>query len=549
MRFAAPLALALCAAAPARAQVAADTTSPQAAAAAPADVALTPVGDARTDARVAVDVRVVGEVVSTDNADLLPTDESSQDAIDETDDRATFGSSALMITSQVDPIRNARLRAEGALFGAFGDGGSDPTLVLGEASAALTLVRAGSFAWSVTGGRQPFEIGGVAHDYVLAGTVDGFTSTLDFGHGLEVRGLLFDLFSPSEALDPSYRYSRPGRDRPSGQRGETNTYRRGVVLQAVDPFGLDGLDVRAFAFFASIGGSYIDGTGSDISRGGLIGNFRDRDHVSVLGARAAYAIALGDLGSLRPSFEFARSSGVDRKEVNAVDVDLGGNALGAALALQLDPASEMSIGLAGEWNRFDGAKYSVSGLEYQRGFVSLFGDRAGGLVSGRMAGWRPSAYVDADGVLHAPDDVARAAGTDMLHVGLSLGLADTTLRVGFWNYVDTRESAFDQSTLDFVDPPYGYSREEFAAQVRAGRRLGMELDVEVSQAVAEGFGRLYLRGGAFAPGDYYDAEISRVATPRAGEGFGRLGGAESATFWALLAGAEIGLSARHGEAP
>lgn len=501
-------------------------------------------GDSYEDTPLfAVEVAASGQVVSFENADFMPLDESDVETIQDTDDRTTFGRTWLTLSGSANPVEPVEIDLTLEVGASWGAVGSDSEMGLGAASANVFLFDGDAFRLSTRAGRQRFEIGGAPDDYYLKGTVDGFTVEAEVVDVLTLRVLAFDLFFPQEYPEAGHSvfYSRPQGENPAGQRGETNTYRTGAVLQSVDQL-VDGLDLRAFFFHATIAGSQREyGTGSDISEGGLLGNFRDRDYVRLMGARVGYGNEALDGALTYDSFvEFARSSGIDRKESTSVDVDLAGNALGVGLEFDYD-FGVGHVGVAGDWHRMDGAQYSVNGLEFQRGFVSMYGDTIGGLASSSIARMRPSAYLSRYGVEHLADTIDRSAGTDFTHVALQLGIVDTELELGFWTYADTRESSFDQSTLAEVEPPPEHSREEFAAQVRTGQALGYEIDVRLEQAIRD-YAALFFRAGLFLPGDYYELEVSRAASPRPIEGDGRLGG--TATFWAVAAGAEFGFGYR-----
>jgi hypothetical protein len=492
------------------------------------------------DPSVVVEVRGTGDVVSYDNADLRSTDESSIPAIINSDDRSTFGQTDVDVSVLFRASDAVEIDATLDTHATWGESSGGSSVGLGAASVLLRPISTGSFELGIRAGRQRFSIGGADRDYFLSGVVDGFTIDAEVVDVFTLRLLPFDLFHPNEVPEDRGNAIRPDARRANQLRGETNTYRTGAILQTVDQLA-DGLDLRLFFFHAGVGGGTPEsGTGADISEGGLLGNFRDRDYVQLLGFRGGYGAEFSSGVFFDTVAEFARSQGIDRKEATSVDVETSGNALGLGLGFGYQTDS-LRAALVADWHRMDGAKYSVNGLEYQRGFTSMRGSRIGGLASGRIAGMRPSASLDRFGVLHNPEDVDRNAGTDFLHIALEFSCENTDLTLGFWTYKDTRESGFDQSTLDEIQPPPEHSREEFSAQRRTGLALGNELDVEYRQRI-DGFGALFAQAGLFMPGEYYSHDVSNIVTPNAIDGNQRLGGQES--FWAIAVGAEFGLGYR-----
>ena len=502
-----------------------------------AGAAIYALDDAPDDLDFRIEIDGAGDVVSYENADVRGLDESSIPAIIDSDDRKTHGRTDVDLTAWVRPVDAVEVDVTLDTQLDWGSATRNSRVSVGAASLLVRPVDTDGFELNLRAGRQRYSLGGASRDYFLSGMVDGFTAEATLPDVLTLRVLLFDMFFGNESPEHRVFAERPDSGRPADLRGETNTYRTGAVLQSVDQL-VDGLALRAFFFHAGIGGGFPDqGTGSDITEGGLLGNFRDRDYLQMYGFRGGYGTAFESGFFFDTVAEFARSQGVDRKEATSVDVDLSGNAMGIELELGWQN-EDVRAALQADWHRMDGANYSVNGLEFQRGFTSMFGSRLGGLTSGRIAGMRPSATLDRYGVTHNPEDVNRFAGTDFLHAELQFAYKRTELSIGFWTYKDTRESSFDQSTLDTIQPPAEHSREEFAAQRRAGLSLGNELDLELRQGI-DGFGALFAQAGVFMPGEYYSHEVSRIVTPFAVPGNQRLGGQE--TFWAIAVGAEFGL--------
>ncbi|MFT6400289.1 MAG: hypothetical protein ACJAYU_005060, partial [Bradymonadia bacterium] len=234
-------------------------------------------GDAPDNAMVTIEVRGDADIVSYDNADLRGIDESSIPAIIDSDDRATYGRTDLDLTAVFKPSDGVAIDVTLDTSAAWGGSSSSSSVRLGAASVILRPVHTDSFNLSVRAGRQRFQIGGAPRDYYMSGMVDGFTVDAEIVDVLTLRLLPFDFFSPNDTPESRFSAVRPGAAAATGMRGETNTYRSGAVLQTVDQL-VDGLDLRLFFMHATIGGNTGPGTGADISEGGLLGNFRDRDY-------------------------------------------------------------------------------------------------------------------------------------------------------------------------------------------------------------------------------------------------------------------------------
>ena len=86
-------------------------------------------------------------------------------------------------------------------------------------------------------------------------------------------------------------------------------------------------------------------------------------------------------------------------------------------------------------------------------------------MGNRFLGWHPTAYVGMFGISDNPQDISRKSGTRVMHARtgytLPFGLGAS---VGWWSMRDTGSTGFDLDTLTSINPPFGYSREEFAAQ-------------------------------------------------------------------------------------
>lgn len=488
------------------------------------------------DDRVEFSLVATSSVFAVDNRDLRPLDESSIDAIRYSDDRRNFAHSDVLATLGYATEQAVRfdlqlkfdtLWGEDQLNRRSGTGGAFNVYRL---STTYTPLDADAIGVSITLGRQPFTIGGVPRDYLFAGTLDALTAIVDLRAFGRLRVLALDFFGGNDLPSTGYQFYRSGVEPQFGLRGDTNTLRNGVVYE-LDDDAIEGLPIeaRAFWFYALIGGGPVETSGADISRGGLNGNFSDSDYQHMMGGRLAWVHDFEIGGALRVYGEFARSEGIDRKDVQARDVTTAGNAYGGGVDLEWYASEDLALLFAAEWYHFDGARYASDGFEFERGFVGFKGARIGGMTLGRQSAWRPSAHVDALGVRHTPHELSRAAGTEFLHLGAGAQLHGTRVTVDYWLLDDTGTSFLEPDDLDSLpEPPFGYTRGEFAAEARMGLSIGQAFDVRVEQALGETFS-LHLGYGMFLPGDYYGVEVDPIASTDAQET--ALGGGE--TFWVV----------------
>ena len=137
---------------------------------------------------------------------------------------------------------------------------------------------------------------------------------------------------------------------------------------------------------------------------------------------------------------------------------------------------------------------------------------------------------------HEPD---RKAGTQVIHAEASYHLpGPLSFNAGFWNMTDTGLTGVNFDTVDTLDPPFGYSRDEYKAQQRMGTSLGNELNLRLGYrrvlADANTPDPLHidfnLVGAVFLPGEYYAIPVSRIAGDH-------LGGEEMG--WALSATSRV----------
>jgi len=495
--------------------------------------------DGETSVIPGVQIQTSTEILMYDNRDFRLLDETSDQSVIDTDDRTTFGHSDVTATIGYRPIQQIRFDFQAKFDVLWRDdqtnrqAGSTGSLSIFQLGFTFDAVDEDGVGVSFRFGRQPFNIGGVPHDYMLEGTLDALTTTVDLRTYGRLRVLVIDFFAGNDLPEVGYQFYLSGRQAPFGQRGETNTFRSGVVYELLpEALGI-GLTAKAYYFFATIGGGSISDTGSDISYGGLNGNFRDRDYQHMMGVRTNYEHEFENGTTAQVYGEFSRSEGIDRKELVARDVDTSGNAFGGGVAASIVLPSRMNLSVGGAFYHFDGANFAGDGLEFERGFVGFRGARIGGLAIGRNSAWRPSAHMDSNGLRHAPHEKSRAAGTQFIRASLAFSFADTTLAANYWLYTDTSSTflAFDANgrANPTVTPPFGYTREEFAAQRRNGLQLGSEIDLELRHTFFEML-TVFAGYARFMPSDFYAIEVGRVM---AGDRTA-LGGSE--TFWAFRFG-------------
>lgn len=474
------------------------------------------------------------DIWTWNNRDLLELDETTVQDIIDTDDRTTLGNVDLKATFLFRPDEQLTLQASviaGAPFALSANSrvAGDP-IHLSAASIHYAPLDSDAVGLDFAFGRHAWGIGVApsGRDFIQAGAVDGVSARLNLRKGGTIDWLAFEIFGANDQTETGYYYTKPGNDLVNRFDGETNTYRMGFVYR--NESLVDNLGLAAYFMYATIGASGITNTGADVALGGATGNFRDRDYLRNYGLRARYDASYESGLHTDVYFEFGLSEGVDRKAPEYVDVDLGGTMFGGGVGVGYDFGAG-SIGVGGDYYSFDGASYSATGgLEFDRGFTSMRGDRVGGIAMGRLASWRPSAVLDRGGIDHSPHDWDRQAGLSFARAGLDFAYADFSLALDFYLYTDTAESSFNFATLAETTPPLGFSREEIDAQRRAGLALGNELSVELRQELTEWAG-LSLGLGLFNPGEYYDIEVARVASFN--DDRPALGGDRTTQFWAF----------------
>ncbi len=471
-----------------------------------------------------------------DNLDFRLIDESSDQAILDSDDRGNLAFSGAAFDLEYDVDDHTTIGLSTSLRGLWGND------QIGQVSAFNSWLYFNNLyvkaytndpdGLSLTVGRQYYEIGGLGGtpDYVLADVVDWIRADIPLpGVGrLILIPINVAALSGDDAGPDFVSYLGQSDDPVFNMRGDRMTKRSGLVLQADDlPLPLQA---RAYAFYSDIGGS---GTGADISYGGELGNFADNDWVVNAGVRAQ-----GEFGSFKPYAHFDFSTGMDRKELVAEDVDAFGFAWGGGLAFrgQQEEGEESGdrSGLDAQLTYFDclGPAYAENGLQYSHGYVGMKARQAGGLIMNRYLGWHPTAYVGGSGISDTPQDMDRKSGTRVLNAGAEFAFkGPISVGAGWWYAQDTGVTYLAQGALDTITPPFGYSREEFAAESRLGAGLGHEIDALFTAHITRSLD-LTATGGVLLPGDFYRTEIERVAGTA-------LGSSDPAMAWAASGGTRV----------
>lgn len=465
-----------------------------------------------------------------DNMDLRPLDESSDQAILDSDDRNGFAFTGASFDLAYKVDDGTRFVFSGSHRGLWGNDQIGGTSAFGSLIYVSALYvdwspKLGSLEPSIKVGRQYYKMGatGGSKDFILADTLDMVRIDLPFGDAFRLELIPVNVVGLSGENDRAnfFDYIAQSDVQTFGFRGDHMTRRHGLAAVLMP---VEGLEARAYAFYTDIGAL---GSGSDISYDGKLGNFSDNDWVANVGVQAEWELA--DI--VTPFIGAHYSMGIDRKELVAKDVDANGLALSGGVRLDTTD-DDSGAGFTGEVSYFDafGPAYSDDGLQYSHGYVGMKGQQTGGLVVDRFMGWHPTAYVGMYGVSDDPHDVDRKAGTRVIHAEAGYALAAPFwIEAGWWLFQDTGLTFLDMDDVATIDPPYGYSSREFEAEERLGRTLGQEIDLSIGVPATDHLG-FYATGGAFLPGAFYDIEIDEVAGDQ-------LGG--QATAWAGSAGMEV----------
>ncbi|MEN0064936.1 MAG: hypothetical protein AAGA48_22515 [Myxococcota bacterium] len=450
-----------------------------------------------------------------DNIDFRLLNEDSDQAILDSDDRGAFAftGAQLEIGYQIDP--QVRFVVTGSHRGLWGDDQIGETNRFGgfiyfpalyvDLYSSRTLNRAVRFRV----GRQFYTLGGLGpgvRDYVLADVLDMVRIDIPVSDRARFTVLPINVYSTAANYDEVDFVNLIGQQNPETFyfRGDVLTRRFGAT------FTLDNdedtvVGGQAYVFYSDLHGR---GTGSDISYNGALGNFTDADYLLNYGVRVN-----ADFGAIRPFAEFNGSAGVDRKEEVAQNVNTNGYSWGAGARLDTRREGLKNPGVLAQIRYFEaqGSVHTNNGLLFSHGYVGMKGQHIGGTLLNRFFGLHPTAYTGRNGVINNPQDMSRKSGTRSLELWGNVQLESGFHALGgVWFLQDTGFSDVDFETIDFLEPPFGYSRSEFAATERLGKILGTEIDAEVGWQ----FGRYvdtFLRGAVVVPGGFYGIPIDRVA--------------------------------------
>lgn len=482
-------------------------------------------------------VRIDMEWHEVNNLDFRTLDESTDQSILDSDDRTglAFTGIGLGLDYEVDDKTDISFgAAHRGLWGTDQLGGTNRF----GGWVYFTSMYVDYHPWGEDGvvirlGRQPFEVGNLAgtRDYAFADIADMIRVDVPLKGVGRFTLIPIDVAASTPSADDVnfVGYVSQSTSSPWNFRGKNRSLRYGAMFQ----LDIDDVPVQAtaYGFFTQVGagGARRDGTpgtGADISYAGELGNFADNDWIANGGLRAQF-----ESGPVAAYAQLEASTGIDRKEKVARDVDTNGAAWGAGVVLE---PGDSDSGFRGQLSYFEslGAAYAQDGMLYSHGYVGMKGRQIDGLIANRYLGLHPTAYLGWSGVSQDLHESDRKGGTRVLQARVGYeGAGPVTVSANVLFLQDTGVTFLDFDRIDTIDPPYGYSREEFAAEERMGKIMGQELDLDV-WIEASAKMRFNLSGGIFLPGEYYKIEVQRVAGTQ-------LGSADAPPAWVLNGGTHL----------
>jgi len=473
-----------------------------------------------SDKKLLIETSFDTEWFAFDNLDFRALDESSDQAILDSDDRGAFAYTGAGLDLRYDVDDQTEFVLGTNYRGLWGNDQIGGTSQFGgwiyftDMYVKLGLA-AGEGKPSLRVGRQSYRMGGLggARDYVLMDTIDMVRVDLPLGDALNLLFIPINVVGMSQDDDGLNFLSMAATSNIQlfNFRGDRLSRRHGMVVE-LEP---GPVEARLYGFYTDLGAL---GTGSDITYNGLIGNFADNDWTTNFGLRAAV-----DLGKVSPFVHVDGSGGVDRKELVATDVDTKGFAWGGGVRIDTadneDEPRAVFPRFEAEAQYFDatGPGYAETGLQFSHGYVGMKGHHAGGLIFSRALGVHPSAYVGTFGVRDEPHEQDRKAAARVLHAGADGRITKTLhLGAGWWMLQSKGISFVNFNKLNELNTPFGYARAEFAAERRIGESVCHEVNLKAGLTARDQLTFWFVYGRVFG-GGYYDIEIDRVAGDALGE--------------------------------
>lgn len=347
----------------------------------------------------------------------------------------------------------------------------------------------------------------LAPSYVFSDIGDALKLYWQTRRGWGVQGFLdfYSLNSPTYGMfavdHDRHAYTIPYYD------GEVNAYRWGInpFYRSVYRGGfVRHLEWSTYILGAVIGavGDNSGEGGNEVSGAGLFGNSRDGDWLLVAGT--------GIYTRFRHAWmhaEAACSWGADYKEYPQAMRSVSGWHAQVNLALDALALGDNSLGWGGGVVYSSGPWSDIKGEVQNIGFVSLKGDRLGGMVMQDYRGLYPSAILNLSGIDLDWMSVSRRSGTMAIHSWQKLRLGPYTrawyLKLEEWWYADTG--------LAQAEPVGGYLSALSSDQRVWGLALGFEVDFSLQLVLSRRW-KLGCEAGIFFPLEYYQEALSVPTT-------------------------------------
>ncbi len=504
--------------------------------------------------RMEYQIGFISEGGSFNNADLRALNESNQATIDLTDDRIHMAYSRFFVNFffpltedtffRVDIFKNGFWGGD-QLSGASTNNnsastpiGADP-FAFGELYLQSVLFKTARSDLMVRIGRQFFEVGGAANDYMLRDILDAVTMQYADSYLGVFHILLFDVYQMAgdATLNINFvRFFSHDNRRVQNFDGDVNTIRSGLVyesrnilnwsraLSPNDPV----LMTRLYGFYARYGA--VSRGGSDRTNLGATGNFADNDYSAMAGNRWTFSspLPLPFKNKLSLYADGAVSFGIDRRLPTAAgesqDVTNNGFAGGGGVDFFIHEVArefDVAFNLDGFWA--SGPEYNRNGIQTSHGFVSFKGNHMGGLLVNRFWGVHPTAYVANDGVADFPHEYDKKSGAWFMHLGTSTTWR-RLLRIAadYWLMGDT-----GISDLWDAGNTSGVTSTVLKAQERLGKFMGQEFNLSLDYYHNK-YWTLYVTGGLFIPGEFYETPGIKPNSPYGND-----------NFWGVLVGSKL----------